>query len=249
MPRTVTASAAPPTGTPDGNVRCSMIGAASTTPVACSIVCTEASDSPASRKPETRRSARPTRSRTVRSTAWSSAAPRVSEADRTATPRAIPMIVSSERSGRAATVRHASRSRPMGLEADLGEPNDERRGGVVRPATEDDLLLEMAVADHEDTIGVRRGPRVVGHEDDGLATLLARPPEGIEELAAVGVVEVARWLVREEDRRPRDEGAGDRDPLLLAGRELVRAMALLAGQLDEVDDLADALLLVLGAAR
>ena len=81
----------------------------------------------------------------------------------------------------------------------------------------------------------------MGDEDDRLAALVARPPQGVEDLGAGRVVEVAGRLVGEQERRPGDERAGDGDALLLAGRQLVRLVALLAGQLDEVDDLADAL--------
>ena len=55
------------------------------------------------------------------------------------------------------------------------------------------------------------------------------------------VVEVAGRLVGEEEGRPRDERSGDGDPLLLAGRQLVRLVVLLAGEVDEGDDVADPL--------
>jgi hypothetical protein len=88
----------------------------------------------------------------------------------------------------------------------------------------------------------------VRHEDDRLAALVAGPPERVEELAAVRVVEVAGRLVGEEDGGPGTR-ARRRRRAAARRRQLVRTVALLAGQLDEVDDLADALLLVLRAAR
>src|SRR5262245_50085016 len=242
IPKTVTASPAPPAGRPERNVRCSMTGATLATPGVVAIVSTAASDRPVSRKAETRRSARPTRSCTVRSTDASRAALRVSDAERTPTPRAIPMTVRSERSGRAMTARHARRSMPIGLEADLGQAADQRGGRVVEPAAEHDLVADPALADDEDAVGVGRGPRVVGDEDDRLAVLVARLPERVQELAAGGVVEVAGRLVGQEDGRPGHEGAGDGDALLLALRQLVGPMALLVGQLDELHRLTDALL-------
>src|SRR5262245_18863904 len=118
-------------------------------------------------------------SRTDLSTAWSRAVPSVSDADRTATPSAIPRIVRSERSGRAATVRHASRSRPSTLQADLGEPCDQLGGRVVGAPAEGDLLLDAPVTDDEHPIGVCGGAGVVRHQDDRLAALLARSPQGV----------------------------------------------------------------------
>ena len=123
-----------------------------------------------------------------------------------------------------------------GLEADRGQSGDERRRRMVGTPAQRDLLLDAAVADDEHAVRVRRGACVVGHEDDGLAALVARAPEGVEQLAAVRVVEVAGGLVGEEDRRPRHERASHGDALLLAGGQLVRAVTLLAGQLHEVDD-------------
>ena len=111
---------------------------------------------------------------------------------------------------------------------------------TVAPA-EVDLVADPAVGDDEDPVGVGRGLRVVGDEDDGLVALDARSPERVEDLGAGRVVEVAGRLVGEEERRPGDERPGDRDPLLLAGRQLVGLVVLLAGEVDEGDDVADPL--------
>ena len=60
-------------------------------------------------------------------------------------------------------------------------------------------------------------------------------------------VEVAERLVEEQDLRPDDDGARQRHPLLLAAGELVRLLALVASQPDQLEhlghravDLADA---------
>src|SRR4051812_39986246 len=198
MPRMVTASVAGPVPVPPRNVRCSTTGATVVTPAVSRIVWTAESERPPSRNVETRRSARPTMSRTVRSTDASSAAPRVRDAARTPTPRPIPMIVRTVRRGRAASIRAARRSRPIGSEPDLGEPRDERSRRVVG-ARERDLIADGAALDDEDPIRVRRRTGVVGHEDDRLAGSLERSPQGLEELAAGGVVEVAGRLIREQD--------------------------------------------------
>ena len=110
----------------------------------------------------------------------------------------------------------------------------------VAPA-EVDLVADPPVGDDEDAIGVGGGLGIVGDEDDRLVALDARPPERVEDLRAGRVVEVAGRLVGEEEGRPGHEGAGDRDPLLLAGRQLVGLVVLLAGEVDERDDVPDPL--------
>ena len=80
-----------------------------------------------------------------------------------------------------------------------------------------DLVADLPVGDDEDPVGVGRGLRVVGDEDDRLVPLDARPPERVEDLRAGRVVEVAGRLVGEQEGGPGDKGTGDGDPLLLAG--------------------------------
>src|SRR5437879_4244352 len=96
---------------------------------------TVSGDRPVSPKAATRRSARPTRSWTVLRTDASTPAFVARPANRTATPRATPRMLSVARRGRARRLRTASRLRDMeGLQTEPGEPGDERRG-VVRVAT------------------------------------------------------------------------------------------------------------------
>ena len=85
-----------------------------------------------------------------------------------------------------------------------------------------------------------RGASFVGDEHDRLAELVAGAPQLVEDLAAGGVVEVAGRLVGQQDRRPADEGAGQRDSLLLAGGQLVGPVALAAEQVHQLEDLVDA---------
>ena len=164
-------------------------------------------------------------------------------ANRTATPSATPSALRSARSGRARRLRQARRVRDMadGLQPELGEPGDQRRRVVRLAPAELDRLADPAVADDEDAVGVGRRLRVVGDEHDRLAALDARAPQRVEDLGAGRVVEVAGRLVGEQERRSGDERPGDGDALLLAGRELVGLVALLAGQVDERDDVADPL--------
>ena len=112
MPMIVTAPPDVPEAV-DRNVRRSIVGAATVTPSIVRIESTVASDRPRSRNDETRRSAFPTRSWTVRSMAASRPAPRVSEADRTPTPRATPRMVRNDRSGRATTALPARLVKPI----------------------------------------------------------------------------------------------------------------------------------------
>jgi hypothetical protein len=62
---------------------------------------------------------------------------------------------------------------PIGLEADLGEARDQRRGRVVESATEHDLVANAALTDDEHAVGVGRGAGIVGDEDDRLTVLVA----------------------------------------------------------------------------
>jgi hypothetical protein len=72
----------------------------------------------------------------------------------------------------------------------------------------------------------------VGDHERRLAVELDGLAQEREDLGARRGVQVARGLVGEEDRRPGDERAGDRDALLLAARQLGRAVAAALGQPD-----------------
>ena len=61
---------------------------------------------------------------------------------------------------------------------------------------------------------------IVGDEDEGRPALAPEPHEGVEDRGARGAVEVPRRLVGEEERGARPERPGERDPLLLAARQL-----------------------------
>ena len=183
------------------------------------------------------------RGRPSRSTAASIPAFVARPAKSTATPRATPAAVRLVRSGRARRPRQARRLRPrIGSEPELGEAADERRRVVVARAGRARSSSRMRPSPTtQHPVGVRGRLRVVGDEDDRLAPLLARAPQRVEDLGAGRVVEVAGRLVGEEQRRTGHERPGDGDPLLLAGRQLVGLVVLLAGQVDELDDIADAI--------
>ena len=82
-----------------------------------------------------------------------------------------------------------------------------------------------AVGEEHDGVGEGRGVRVVGDHDHGLAEVVDRLAQQRQDVPAGSGVESARRLIGEDDRRPRDQGAGDRDALLLAARELSQACA------------------------
>jgi hypothetical protein len=131
------------------------------------------------------------------------------------------------------------RQPPHVSEPQLGEPADERAGVVAVAAAQLDLFEDSAVLDHQNAVGVRRGLRVVGDEDDGLTAFDARPPQRVEDAAAGGVVEVAGGLVGEEQSRSGHERARHGDPLLLAGGQLIGLDVRLGRQVDEPDDVGD----------
>ena len=80
---------------------------------------------------------------------------------------------------------------------------------------------------------------VVGREEDGRARLVDLFEEAEEVDRELGV-EVARRLVGEDERRLADDGAGDRDALLLAAREDAGGVFAAPLQADALERLADA---------
>ena len=72
-----------------------------------------------------------------------------------------------------------------------------------------------------------------------ISSMIRRPGLGVQ---------LARGLVREQQPRPVGEGAGDRDPLLLAARQLVRAVLRPRLEPDELEQLGDAPVALRGSA-
>ncbi len=142
-----------------------------------------------------------TRSRLVPS--WSSCASRSafedSEMPSTATIEATPIAIpSAESAARARRVR--------------------------RPSAPVRRTSAAVIASSPSRSSTRRGKAaaivvVVGDRDDRRAGRVQRLQQR-EDVRAGAAVEVAGRLVGEQDRRPPDERAGDRDPLALAAREL-----------------------------
>ena len=101
------------------------------------------------------------------------------------------------------------------------------------------LLQDPAVEHVDDAAGEVGMRRRVGDHDDGRAFLveLAEHPH---HLLAVGGVEVAGRLVGEDQLGLADQRAGDGDALLLATRQLGRAVLGAVGDADLVEHLVDA---------
>ena len=109
----------------------------------------------------------------------------------------------------------------------------------------DDLLHTPGARRHDDDARReedRLGDRV-RHEDDGGARRLPDPEQLEVEPVARHLVEGAERLVHQDQGRVERERPGDRDTLLHPAGELPRVVALEPGQLDELEQLLDALLL------
>src|SRR5688572_21149312 len=96
-------------------------------------------------------------------------------------------------------------------------------GGGIRPS------IVRRVTYHETVAQLNRSPcargdgTLVSHQHERVAGAVQLVEER-EDLGAGGRVEVARRLVREEELRPRDERARNRNALALAAREFARAV-------------------------
>src|SRR3546814_8308779 len=101
-------------------------------------------------------------------------------------------------------------------------------------------LLDDAVIHHHDAIGHRqRFLLVVGYHDGGNAELALQFLDLVAQVDAHLGVESRERLVEQPEPRRGGAGAGDRDALLLAARELRRVLAELVGKADAVEQLAD----------
>ena len=102
-----------------------------------------------------------------------------------------------------------------------------------------ELAHDLAVGEEEHAMRDGRGACVVGHHDDRLAVFVDRAAQELEDLPARRRVEVSGGLVREENRRLRDERAGDGDTLLLPARQLRRPVREPVGEPDVADQLVE----------
>ena len=84
--------------------------------------------------------------------------------------------------------------------------------------------LDATVADRDRALDPLGDARVVRHQHDRVALVVQRAQQG-EDLVAGARVEVAGRLVGEDQARPADQRARDRDALALAAGELGGQMA------------------------
>jgi len=111
-------------------------------------------------------------------------------------------------------------------------------------------LQNAAVVHHRDPIRDPEGLLlIVGHDDRRCAGRSENVLDLGADTGAQGGVEVGEGFVEQDDRRIGGEGPGDRDPLLLAARELVGAPSALGGEADQVEHLGDACLPVLPVSK
>ena len=129
---------------------------------------------------------------------------------------------------------------------DAEEVGDEQRCRLLVDELRRPGLLDAAVVHHRDAIAHReRLFLVVRDEHEGDADLGLQRLQLDLEVLAQPCVEGAERLVEEKHAGPEDERAGERDALLLAARELARLAAPERAELDDVEDLGDALALLL----
>src|SRR6478736_9422399 len=86
------------------------------------------------------------------------------------------------------------------------------------------LLDECPLLEMEDLLGARGGLRIVGDDQDRLSELVVQAAEERQDLLRALGVELAGRFVEEDEGRIGDDGARDRDPLLLSAGELARVV-------------------------
>src|SRR4051812_43920547 len=138
-----------------------------------------------------------------------------------ATPRMMPVVVSTERSRFARRARRAMRSASPTFTArrHAAEPDSRAHPPLVRHVADDPAVVEAHDPGRE-----ARHVVLMGDQHDGPAGLVERHQQ-LHDVVGRHAVERARRLVREDHRRVGDQGAGDRDPLLLPAGELVGHVA------------------------
>ena len=95
-----------------------------------------------------------------------------------------------------------------------------------------DGLNDTTVPQPQASISHRGQLGIVGHEHDGGAASRVNLAQKLHDVPAVGGIEIAGWLVRENDRGIVGERAGKCDALLLTTRQLRRIVMRPACQAD-----------------
>ena len=152
---------------------------------------------------------------------------RVRDHSSRATPR-LAARAAPPRTCRAATLEPVSTPVPEGS----GESSESLRSReysccrVVEDGAGRTALDDLALPHDDDPVAdVVGGREVVGDVDDRDAEVVAQRPEQVDDRHAQRGVDHRHRLVGDDERGLRYQRAGDRDPLQLAARELVREAA------------------------
>src|SRR5712692_11193079 len=135
-------------------------------------------------------------------------------------PRTVPSMVSTERPGRCSSPASASLSRSRGCSRDAAPVG--RLVGPVRTASSVlscgrrvRLLDQVPVAEGDPPLRAHGDRGIVGDDKEGCSFPL-QAGEQVRKLAGSDRVQVAGWLVAEQQRRVVDQRAGDSDALPFA---------------------------------
>src|SRR5437867_741966 len=108
--------------------------------------------------------------------------------------------------------------------------------GLRRPMVGESTRSQAAATQREDGVGAEGGVRTMADDDDGATG--ARPvAQRFQDHAAVDVIEIAGWLVGEQEGRVVEYGPAEGDALLLAPRELGRVMVAALGHAEALEQL------------
>ena len=116
-------------------------------------------------------------------------------------------------------------------------PRRTSRSAIASDTRRRQVVDDPAVGQEHDTVGVRRGHRIVGDHDDGLPVGVDRLAEQGQHLRGGARVQRAGRLVAEDHLGAYRERAGDGDALLLAAGQLRRAVPQPALEADPLHDL------------
>src|SRR5262245_28340458 len=153
-----------------------------------------------------------------------------SEIASTETMAAMPMAI--PRADSAARSRRVRRPMPPTRRTSAGRSREDANSTLAHLAGG---IPDDPAAAHLDPPREGRGDLpVVGDDEDGRAPPVQLAQEANDLGAGVGV-EVAGRLVGEDDRRPGQDSAGDRDALALAARELGRGMTEAVREADALE--------------
>ena len=148
----------------------------------------------------------------------------------------------------AARLMTALRQNPCQARRMLKRTNEISRSVLAVVGATDLVADDPALLEGDDALAQRgHDLGVVGRHQHRDAELVD-PQQELQDLPADERVEVAGRLVGDDQARVVDERAGDRRALLLAARQLVRALLRLGGQADEGEDAVDRRLGSAGAA-